>query len=184
MSSHENITQFRKVLYITLLFNALEIIKDITLSSLGLIPFLSFWFFFVLSFVNMVTLIFTFKLQSWLKLINLGFLVFLCIFYTFCYYYIDNIEFSLFLSMVLFVFSMHGNYIRSICLTVICFMVLTLSFINTNFASQIERGLLTIWAELQPLLSLPFLAAIWSIYILSWSLFLYWMEIGKKLDFW
>jgi hypothetical protein len=173
MSTHENIIKFRKVLIITLVFNALEIIKDITLSSLGLIPFHSFWFFFVFALVTTLTLIFSYKLLSKLKLINLGFLVFLCIFYSFCYFYIDNIDFSLFLSIVLYVFSMHGNYIRFIYLIVASFVVMTLSFINSNFTNQIGRGLLMPWIELHPRLSLPFLAAIWSIYILSGSLFVY-----------
>lgn len=81
----------------------------------------------------LITFILTYKFKSKVQLINLALLVFLCIFYSFSYYYIENIEFSLFLSIVLYVFSMHGNYVRFIILTISIFLPIIISLVNASF---------------------------------------------------
>ena len=39
------------------------------------------------------------------------------------------------------------------------------------------------WLELEPTISMPFISAIWSIYIKSLALILYWMEKENRLEF-
>lgn len=132
---HDKIFIIRKTIVITLVFSILEIIKDIILRSIGLIPLQSFWFFFGFIIISCITLLLTYKYQSFLYITNLVFLVFMCVFYSFCYYYIDNIEFSMFLTISLFVISMHGTYLRLIYIIVIGFLAMTLSLMNSNFAN-------------------------------------------------
>ena len=175
---------FRKIIVITLVFNVLEIIKEIILRSTGLIPLQSFWFYFGFILLSCITLLLTYKYQSFLYSANLYFLIFLCLFYSFCYFYIDNIEFSLFLGISMYVFSMHGTFLRLIYLLMICFISMTLSLLNSNFTIQITRGLLMTSLELEPTFSFPFISTLWVVHIICLALILYWMEKESRLEYW
>lgn len=129
----DKLIKFRKVIYLTLAFNCAEIIKEITLSAINLIPFASFWFFFGFSIMCLGTLVLSYKMKNSLQLINLASLVFLCFFYTFCYYYIDNIEFSFFMVVVLYTYSLYGTYVRLIVSISVVFLVLHINILNANF---------------------------------------------------
>jgi len=176
--------QFRKIILVTLVFLALELIKDIILSSLGLIIFQSFWFFFGFTCLASLTLLFAYKLQNKVQLINIAFLVFLCVFYSFCYYYIDNIEFSMFFSIVIYTYSLRGIYVRFVILLVACVLAMNVSLVKSNFDSQIAKNLLDITTERHPYLVLPWMATLWTAYVICWSLFLFWEEKERRLKFW
>ena len=181
---HDKIFIIRKIVFITLVFNLIEIIKEIILRSTGLVSLQSFWFFFGFTIIACITLLLTYKYQTFLYTVNLCFLIFLCVFYSFCYFYIDNIEFSLFLTISIYVFSMHGTYLRLIYLLMLGFISMTLSLLNSNFAIQIGKGMLMTWLEFEPTVSMPFISTIWGIYIISLALILYWMEKESRLEFW
>jgi hypothetical protein len=61
---------------------------------------------------------------------------------------------------------------------------MTLNFLNSNFTIQRGKGMLMTWLELEPTISMPFISAIWSIYIKSLAMILYWMEKENRLEFW
>lgn len=129
----DKVRKFRKVLAITIVFNCFEIIKEIALSSLNRIPFASFWFFFGYCIINLVTLATSYRLQKLMQIINLALMIFLCVFYSFCYYFIENVEFSIFMVIFLYVYSLHGTYIRLIMAIAVCFLIMHMSFLNSNF---------------------------------------------------
>jgi hypothetical protein len=84
----------------------------------------------------------------------------------------------------MYVFSMHGTYLRLIYLLMLGFISMTLSLLNSNFANQIGKGMLMTWLELEPTVSMPFISTIWGVYIISLALILYWMEKESRLEFW
>ena len=178
------VIQFRKSIIVTLVFLAFELIKDIILSSLGLIIFQSFWFFFGFACLASVTLFFGYKLQNKVQLINNAFLVFLCVFYSFCYYYIDNIEFSMFFSIAIYAYAVRGIYVRFVILLVACVLAMNVSLVKSNFEAQIAKKLLNITTERHSYLVLPWMATLWTAYVICWSLFLFWQEKDGRLEFW
>jgi hypothetical protein len=133
MRNFEKIFKFRKLILITLAFNGLEIIKDITLSSLDKIPFDSFWFYFAFTLIALFSLIASYKFKKYMPHVNLSFFVFLCTYYSFCYFSIENVEFSLFTLILLYIFSLHGTYVRLIILVASCFLIMHINIVNSNF---------------------------------------------------
>ena len=78
---------------------------------------------------------------------------------------------------------MHGTYLRLIYFLMLDCISMTLSILNLNFTIQRGKGMLMTWLELEPTISMPFISAIWSIYIKSLALILYWMEKENRLEF-
>ena len=119
-----------------------------------------------------------------MQLINIAFLVFLCVFYSFCFYYIDNIEFSMFFSIAIYAYAVRGIYVRFVILLVACVLAMNVSLVNSNFEAQIAKKLLNITTERHSYLVLPWMATLWTAYVICWSLFLFWQEKDGRLEFW
>lgn len=180
---YEKILKFRKVIIITLVFNCMEIIKEITISSLGMIPFDSFWFYFGFSLLALISMVVSYRMKQRIQIINLVSIVLLCVFYIFFYYYIDNIEFSLFMTVTLYMFSMHGIFVRLIIGMVMIFLIMHINIVSANF-KRLDKDTTEQHLEEHPSLVLVYIAILWTVFFLSWSLFLYWEEKAYRLEYW
>ena len=124
-----------------------------------------------------MTLFFTWKWKHLLKLVNISLLIVLCFLYSFCFYLMDNIEFSLFLNITIYIFSMHGVYIRMISILALSFYVLYINLINTYFKKDFDTSYeFTTQNEAMPDFTLPLLSILWIFYIIAFSLSIFWEE--------
>ena len=151
---------YRKVLIVTLGFLAAELIKEIALTSLNRIPFTSFWFYFGFAIVCLITLFLTYKWRARLQLVNIVLITFLCIFYSFSYYYIDIIEFSFSMTVITYLFSLRGIYFRFCILVTSFFIILDINLIYSNFNKGNITDTDTILIENRTAYTIPFSATL------------------------
>lgn len=107
-------------------------IKEITLSSIGMVPFLSFWVYFVFCAVAIIVLIATYKLKSKVEYINFALSFFFVTFYSFSYYTNVNLDFSLYMPVILYMYLLNGTYFRLMILLVIGFSIIHFIIIRST----------------------------------------------------
>lgn len=108
----------------------------------------------------------------------------LSIFYCICYYYIDFIEFSLFINIAIFIYSFNGGYIRWTIFISTCFCILSINLVNAFFLGKNLNTKNLKGLEVYSEIVVSFISLLWIFFILMWSLYIYWEEKYRKLEFW
>lgn len=182
----DSMLRFRKVLILTVIFNLLQMIKEIILSSLHYIHFTSFYFYLTFGLFSLFTYILTLKMKSAVVKINLILVTTLVIFYSFFFYYIEIIDFSMLIVIACFAYALHGGFIRCFIVIGFGFYILFINLVNGYYnhrgdVHQIEKILAM---EYDSVILMPYLAVIWFFFVALWSIFIFWEEKNKKLEFW
>lgn len=116
---------FKKITYVTIAYSVVSMIKEGILSGVSGIPIYSLYFYMGFLIICLIRLILLYYMQkNRITIHNLILLSIVCVFYSFCYFYIEMLEFSLFMSVVVYVMMMRGTYVLMIMLLVYSFYVL------------------------------------------------------------
>jgi hypothetical protein len=89
----------------------------------------------------------------------------------------------MFMNILLYIFAMHGIYIRLIFLIAGVFYILDVNLVNATFNSLPVRTQI-MEKEYRAPIVFPFLISLWLVYIIVWVINLYWEEKARKLEFW